>query len=49
MTARQVSRFGSGNSVKRVEDDALLRGEGRFADIANGIDGKRVAKRRCGR
>jgi len=32
VTARQVSRFGSGNSVKRVEDDALLRGEGRFAD-----------------
>ncbi|HVN34976.1 MAG TPA: xanthine dehydrogenase family protein molybdopterin-binding subunit [Casimicrobiaceae bacterium] len=32
MTARQVSRFGSGNSVQRVEDDALLRGEGRFAD-----------------
>ena len=28
----QVSRFGSGQSVKRVEDDALLRGEGRFCD-----------------
>ncbi|HEX6792876.1 MAG TPA: xanthine dehydrogenase family protein, partial [Casimicrobiaceae bacterium] len=27
-----ASRFGSGKSVKRVEDDALLRGEGRFAD-----------------
>ena len=25
------SRFGSGKSVKRVEDDALLRGEGRFS------------------
>jgi carbon-monoxide dehydrogenase large subunit len=32
VSARQVSRFGSGNSMKRVEDDALLRGEGRFAD-----------------
>ena len=32
MTALQVSRFGSGQSVKRVEDDALLRGEGRFCD-----------------
>src|SRR6516164_8410746 len=32
VTARHISRFGSGNSVKRVEDDALLRGEGRFAD-----------------
>src|SRR5437899_4869159 len=32
VTARQVSRFGSGYSVKRVEDDALLRGAGRFAD-----------------
>jgi carbon-monoxide dehydrogenase large subunit len=28
----QISRFGSGNSVRRVEDDALLRGDGRFAD-----------------
>src|SRR6185312_11179695 len=27
-----ASRFGSGKSVRRVEDDALLRGEGRFAD-----------------
>ncbi|MFI4888707.1 MAG: xanthine dehydrogenase family protein molybdopterin-binding subunit, partial [Burkholderiales bacterium] len=32
MTASPISRFGSGKSVKRVEDDALLRGEGRFAD-----------------
>jgi len=32
VTARQASRFGSGNSVKRVEDDALLRGKGRFVD-----------------
>lgn len=32
MTAPQISRFGSGNSVKRVEDDALLRGQGSFAD-----------------
>src|SRR5437879_6451356 len=28
----QNARFGSGRSVPRVEDDALLRGEGRFAD-----------------
>jgi carbon-monoxide dehydrogenase large subunit len=27
-----AARFGSGRSVRRVEDDALLRGEGRFAD-----------------
>jgi carbon-monoxide dehydrogenase large subunit len=27
-----VARYGSGRSVKRVEDDALLRGEGRFTD-----------------
>ncbi|HMA31331.1 MAG TPA: molybdopterin cofactor-binding domain-containing protein, partial [Casimicrobiaceae bacterium] len=32
MTATQVSRFGSGKSIKRVEDDALLRGQGLFAD-----------------
>ncbi|MGE5171478.1 MAG: xanthine dehydrogenase family protein molybdopterin-binding subunit [Rudaea sp.] len=32
MTASSISRFGSGQSVKRVEDDALLRGQGRFAD-----------------
>ena len=32
MTASSTSRFGSGRSVKRVEDDALLRGHGRFAD-----------------
>jgi carbon-monoxide dehydrogenase large subunit len=32
MTTSPASRFGSGQSVKRVEDDALLRGEGRFAD-----------------
>ena len=32
MNASQVSRFGSGKSVQRVEDDALLRGEGCFAD-----------------
>ncbi len=28
----QHARFGSGKSVKRVEDDALLAGNGRFAD-----------------
>ena len=32
MTASQVSRYGSGKSIKRVEDDALLRGQGLFAD-----------------
>ena len=32
MTASPISRFGSGKSVERVEDDALLRGEGRFTD-----------------
>jgi len=32
MTEPHTRRFGSGNSIKRVEDDALLRGEGRFAD-----------------
>lgn len=32
MTASPSNRFGSGKSVKRVEDDALLRGEGRFSD-----------------
>jgi carbon-monoxide dehydrogenase large subunit len=28
----QYARFGSGKAVKRVEDDALLAGRGRFAD-----------------
>ena len=32
MTTLQPSRFGSGKSIKRVEDDALLRGQGCFAD-----------------
>ncbi|MDE2208693.1 MAG: xanthine dehydrogenase family protein [Betaproteobacteria bacterium] len=32
VTASQVSRYGSGKSIKRVEDDALLRGRGLFAD-----------------
>jgi aerobic carbon-monoxide dehydrogenase large subunit len=32
MTAVQPGRFGSGKSVPRIEDNALLRGEGRFAD-----------------
>jgi carbon-monoxide dehydrogenase large subunit len=32
MSAPFAGRFGSGQSVKRVEDAALLRGEGRFAD-----------------
>ena len=33
MTASVASRFGSGKSVTRVEDEALLRGQGRF--VAN--------------
>jgi aerobic carbon-monoxide dehydrogenase large subunit len=28
----QASRFGSGKSILRVEDEALLRGQGRFSD-----------------
>ena len=32
MTTAPIGRFGSGNSVKRVEDEALLRGAGRFSD-----------------
>ena len=32
VTPSQASRFGSGRSVRRVEDEALLRGNGRFAD-----------------
>ncbi|MEO8508419.1 MAG: xanthine dehydrogenase family protein molybdopterin-binding subunit [Betaproteobacteria bacterium] len=28
----QASRFGSGNAVRRVEDDSLLTGRGQFAD-----------------
>jgi carbon-monoxide dehydrogenase large subunit len=33
MTANsQASRFGSGNAVRRVEDDSLLTGRGQFAD-----------------
>jgi carbon-monoxide dehydrogenase large subunit len=31
----QYGRFGSGNSVRRVEDDSLLAGAGRFADDAS--------------
>lgn len=38
MTAPVTSRFGSGKSVTRVEDDALLRGEGRFADNVRSPD-----------
>jgi carbon-monoxide dehydrogenase large subunit len=30
--ASQYGRFGSGNAVRRVEDDALLAGAGRFVD-----------------
>jgi len=32
VTESPTSCFGSGRSVKRVEDEALLRGQGRFAD-----------------
>ena len=32
MAQPPVSRYGSGRSIKRVEDEALLRGQGRFAD-----------------
>jgi aerobic carbon-monoxide dehydrogenase large subunit len=32
VSASQSIRFGSGRSVSRIEDDALLRGEGRFSD-----------------
>ena len=30
--ASQYARFGSGKAVRRVEDEALLKGEGRFVD-----------------
>ena len=32
MDASPPNRFGSGKSIARVEDDALLRGKGRFSD-----------------
>jgi carbon-monoxide dehydrogenase large subunit len=32
MSASPINRFGSGRSIKRVEDDALLRGLGQFSD-----------------
>ena len=32
METSPINRFGSGRSVKRVEDEALLRGAGRFSD-----------------
>ena len=38
-----AARFGSGRSVRRVEDDALLRGEGRFADDVAVADALHVA------
>ena len=31
----RYARFGSGQAVRRVEDEALLKGEGRFADDVN--------------
>jgi len=39
----QVARFGSGKSVRRVEDDALLTGRGRFADDVNATGEAHVA------
>ena len=30
--AADATRFGSGHAVRRVEDDALLKGEGRYTD-----------------
>ena len=38
-TVTEPGRFGSGRSVRRVEVDALLRGEGRFADNVK-VDGE---------
>ena len=38
-TVTEPGRFGSGRSVRRVEDDALLRGHGRFADNVK-VDGE---------
>src|SRR5215831_15724840 len=34
-TSPRHARFGSGQSVRRVEDEALLKGQGRFADDVN--------------
>ena len=42
MSASPISRYGSGKSVKRVEDEALLRGHGRFADNVK-VDGELCA------
>ena len=39
----EYARFGSGRSVPRVEDDALLRGQGRFADDVS-VDGQLYAQ-----
>jgi len=36
------ARFGSGKSVRRVEDDALLAGAGRFADVHPQVDAGRL-------
>jgi len=38
----QHARFGSGNSVRRVEDEALLTGSGMFADDVSLPEGARV-------
>ena len=35
----QLARFGSGKAVRRVEDEALLIGKGRFADDVNAPPG----------
>ena len=36
------TKFGSGQSVKRVEDDRLLRGEGVFVDDIKAAGTKRL-------
>jgi aerobic carbon-monoxide dehydrogenase large subunit len=35
---RAVTRFGSGQSVRRIEDDVLLTGQGRYADDIRELD-----------
>ncbi len=38
ISASDPARFGSGQSVRRIEDDALLTGRGRFVDDCGGAD-----------
>jgi carbon-monoxide dehydrogenase large subunit len=42
-TNDNAGRFGSGRSIPRVEDAALLRGEGRFTDNVHAADALHVA------